>query len=609
MRANTRGIRSWALAGAALAAALGAAGYADTLRAAAAATEVTAPVRAENFRLVDDASKAHELHYYKDARAIVLVAHETDSQVVPAVAPALRALAGAEAGVRVFAIDASADRALVLEGAEMLSPSIPVLHDDTRLIAESLGLTRAGAAVVIDPRTWTVVHRGPVDAALADAVEALSAGRNVAFTEVKLTTPVLRAFAADADEAEPVSYAAHVAPILQKNCVACHSEGGIAPFAMNSYEMARGFAPMIREVIRTDRMPPYNADPHVGDFRNSMNLSVEDARTLVRWVEAGAPRGEGDDPLKAMATKAADWPLGEPDLILTLPAHDVPASGVVDYKYLPIANPLTEGRWLKATTINVGDRQAVHHLLSPVGDYAVGEETTLFPEKGKEPEYIARSIVLAKPGIEIPAGAARHEEAAYITFPQDATIYALFPHAHYRGENAAISILRPGASQEVLVLSLPKYDFSWQRNYYFEEPLKVEAGTKIIARYQYDNSANNPANPDPSETVRWGEQSWEEMHYTAIMYRFDGETAANQRPDYVAELNASRTLGVFDADFDGRLAKSELTGRFALAFAGMFDKLDLDKDGYLSQAEMKPLAERFGDRISQAAEDGVRTAR
>ena len=120
---------------------------------------------------------------------------------------------------------------------------------------------------------------------------------------------------------------------------------------MNSYEMVKGFSPMIREAIRTDRMPPYNADPHVGTFANDMNLPAEGPETLVHWIEAGAPRGAGADPLKVNAKPAPEWPLGKPDLILDLPAFTVPATGVVDYQNPTVKNPLTEGRWLRASTV------------------------------------------------------------------------------------------------------------------------------------------------------------------------------------------------------------------------------------------------------------------
>src|SRR5690606_13151915 len=124
-----------------------------------------------------------------------------------------------------------------------------------------------------------------------------------------------------------------IAPLLTEHCVACHGPGGIAPWAMTSHRMVLGFAPMIREVLRTRRMPPWHADPHVGTWTGDRSLSAEEMATIVHWVEAGAPRGSGPDPLEAIAAPASDWPLGEPDLVLTLPAFDVPATGVVNYRY------------------------------------------------------------------------------------------------------------------------------------------------------------------------------------------------------------------------------------------------------------------------------------
>jgi hypothetical protein len=395
---------------------------------------------------------------------------------------------------------------------------------------------------------------------------------------------------------------------------------------------------MMREAIRTDRMPPYNADPHVGKYAGSMNLSVKDQQTLVHWIEAGAPRGDGADLLKINAKPAPEWELGTPDLILTLPAFKVPASGVVDYQNPTVVNPLTEGRWLRASTVKPSDRRAVHHLLSNgAGGYAVGAETTVYPDgtgtwvepgttfrfqmhytpygkettettrvglyfypKDKVPEIMYRSAVVANAGIEIPPGEARHEETAYIKFPEKATLYSIFPHAHYRAENMAISLLRPGQTKEELILSLPKYDFNWQRGYDFAEPIKIEPGTKLITRYQYDNSKNNPANPDPTITVRWGEQSWEEMQYTAMRFRWDDETTSNRKNEYQAKLEASRNMGIMDTNMDDKVAKSEVRGRMGARILAAFDQLDANKDGYLVESELAVIAQQMQRQINAA---------
>ncbi|MEZ5936755.1 MAG: hypothetical protein R3C52_00880 [Hyphomonadaceae bacterium] len=634
----------------------GAAAYGQTASIAGVAGQVTPAKKAENFRLVDQHAKSHELFYYKNSPAIVIVSYEPGSSYIAAAADALKSLNDTYAAkdVPVFLLSSSeAGRKQILADMKGLGLDMPVLLDDAQLIGESLGVSRVAEAFVINPKTWEVAYSGPIDNRLAgkspkpkaalkaryaaDAVDSLIAGAAVKTASARLDSPMI-AFPERTRRAEfaNISYTKEVAPIIAENCAACHTEGGIGPFPLNSYEMVKGFAPMIREVVRTDRMPPYNADPHVGQFANDMNLSVADQKTLVHWIEAGAPRDAGPDPLKAEVKPAPEWELGEPDLILTLPAFDVPASGVVDYQNPVLDNPLTEGRWLRASTVNVGDRQAVHHLLSPVGGYAVGAESTVYPEtsgvwvepgqklrfqmhytpygkattdvtrvglyfypKDAPPKLVRRSAVVLNAGIEIPPGEARHEEVAYMTFPENATLYSVFPHAHYRGENASFFLQRPGQEEE-MILALPKYDFNWQRGYEFAEPIKIPAGTKLITRYQYDNSANNPANPDPTITVRWGEQSWEEMQYTAVSFRWDDETVQNQKPAYMDELNASRVLGMLDSNIDGKVQKSELRGRIGGMIKIQFDKMDADKDGELAGAELAPISKMMNRRIRDA---------
>jgi hypothetical protein len=168
---------------------------------------------------------------------------------------------------------------------------------------------------------------------------------------------------------------------------------------LTSYEKIKAFSPMIREVLRTQRMPPWRADPTVGHFLDDKSLSGDQIKTLVHWVEAGSPRGDGADPLAAKTYVASEWPLGKPDLILDVPAYNIPASGLVDYQRPWVANPLSEGKWLRASTIKVENRQAVHHILtgymteppkageeaneskwgSSVGGYAVGAESEVQP--------------------------------------------------------------------------------------------------------------------------------------------------------------------------------------------------------------------------------------
>jgi hypothetical protein len=117
----------------------------------------------------------------------------------------------------------------------------------------------------------------------------------------------------------------------------------------------------------------------------------------------------------------------------------------------------------------------------------------------------------------IPAGASNHEVSTDVTFAQDATLVGLFPHTHVRGKRWTYTLELPDGSSRTL-LSVPRYDFNWQTYYLFQEPLQIPKGARIRSTAWYDNSAANRSNPDPTIDVKWGDQTWEEMQYTGIMY-------------------------------------------------------------------------------------------
>jgi redoxin len=622
----------------------------------ASGAAATASAKVDNFMLVDADMEAHELYRLADAKAVVIVTQSNGDAVIRSQAPALKALKAAYAakGVEFVMLNSNLkdSREAIQAEAAKAGFDTPILMDSNQLVGESLGVTRSAEVLVVDPKTWTVAYRGAMSGA-GKALDALSAGQAVA-----MSGPASKgaAIAFPARAATNISYSKDVAPILEAKCVACHEEGGIGPFAMTNYAMVKGFAPMIREVIRTDRMPPYHADPHVGTFSDNQRLSADQVKTLVHWIEAGAPRGDGPDPLGAVHHVAQEWPLGKPDAIINLPAYTIPASGVVDYQRPAVANTLTEGKWVRAATIKPGSRQGVHHLLtgwmaempadgrssetkwaaSLGAGYAVGAESNIMPADtgtylppggaigfqahytpfGKEvvdksqialyfydkpPELIMHSVVVIDNTIAIPAGEARHKEVAYVEFPHDALLYSAFPHAHYRAYSSDLWIQYPDG-KEKLLLSLPRYDFNWQRSYTFAEPIKVPAGSKLIAHYVYDNSKRNPSNPDPKINVSWGEQSFQEMLFTSLSFRWADETAEH-RVNYDGEMNSSRLMGMLDDNLDGKIEKAEVTGRGRVGdmLLKYWDVLDKNHDGTLDKSELAAAQGMMGPRRSAAA--------
>jgi hypothetical protein len=122
----------------------------------------------------------------------------------------------------------------------------------------------------------------------------------------------------------------------------------------------------------------------------------------------------------------------------------------------------------------------------------------------------------------IPPGAASHEVKRCYTFERDKLLLSITPHMHYRGKDVRYELIRPNGARQVL-LSVPRYDFNWQLVYRFQDPVRVEKGSLLEVTAHYDNSPNNPANPDPAKAIRWGDKSEEEMMTSWIEY-LDADT-------------------------------------------------------------------------------------
>jgi hypothetical protein len=470
-----------------------------------------------------------------------------------------------------------------LQFAFGVPPLPPVLRDENQLVSQYFGVTRTCEAIAIDTKNSKIIYRGAVDdqmtegarkpqAAqnyLRDALSEFLAGKPVTTPSSKVhgcaisyDTDVVNA-APGAKKDEPISYVRQVAPVLQSKCVDCHSEGHVGPFAMSGYNKVKGWSAMIQEVVLDRRMPPWHADPHVGDFANQRQrtLSGAEARTILNWIEQGCPRGEGEDPLAVERPAAPDWPLGKPDYLVALPQQEIPATGTVDYRYIDSDFVAPRDMWLRAATTRPGNPKVVHHIIvrlrHPSGalveradsflfttwvpGLGAGEcpaGTGLFVPKGAkfnfevhytpngEPQtdqtqvglYLAketpRSHIDVRAAhtraLDIPAGAADAQHTATYFFQKDAIVYAIAPHMHLRGKWFKFELMTPDGKKQPL-LSVPNYDFAWQTSYRLAEPLKVPAGSWMLCTGAFDNSPANPHNPDPTVRVNWGPQTYNEM--------------------------------------------------------------------------------------------------
>ncbi len=548
---------------------------------ASSGNPASAPV--SDFALLDHLGAFRHLHYFaKDpaTKAIVLFVQGNECPIVRKRVPELKRLRDAYApkGVVFWMINANAQdsRAEVVKEAAEFGIDLPILLDPTQFVAESLKITRTGEAIVIEPNSWRIRYRGAIDdrvgyeaqkpeathSHLKDALDALLAGKAIK-TEVTAAPGCVVTYA----KATAVpSYSDTVAPMLKANCVQCHTRGGIGPFAMASHDKVRGWSEMIREVLVTRRMPPWQADPHVGKFGNDFSLSPEDTRTLVRWIDAGSPRGGGGDPLVGYQPKLPEWKLGTPDYVVDIPEQSVDAEGVFDYRYVIVEAPNKEDVWLRATEIVPGNTRVLHHIIAStimpgqerekngkaLTGYAPGMGPDTLPagagirlkagsriifqlhytasgkaEKDRSrlglylakepPKTELQSAVVIDHKFRIPPGAREFTARQSRRFDKDVLLYTMNPHMHFRGKWMRYSARYPDGTQELL-LSVPNYRFDWQRNYELKEPRLLPKGTELVVEAAWDNSPLNLNNPDPTKTVGWGDQTFNEMFYAS--YRF-----------------------------------------------------------------------------------------
>jgi len=451
--------------------------------------------------------------------------------------------------------------------------TFPVVKDADNIVADAFGAVRTPEVFVLD-ETRTVRYHGRIDAQYAPGLQKTSnpgSDLNVAIDELlagkavsQAETEAVGCFIGRVPKPKggEVTYSREIARIFQNRCVECHREGEIGPFALTSYEDAIGWGQTIREVVDQGRMPPWFADPAVGHFVNDARLSDEEKRQIAAWVDAGCPEGDRKD-LPAPRQFAEGWNIPEPDLVLDMaskPFH-VPAEGVVDYKHF-VADPgFKEDMWMVACEARPGNREVVHHILvflqSPGGEvellrgsllaaYAPGSPPRItdpgmaklipagskivfqmhYTPNGKPQEDLSKlglkfckaSEVRQKVesgwavnfAFAIPPGKADHKVTSKAVFKEEKLLLSMTPHMHMRGKSFKYEAVMPDGTRELL-LDVPRWDFNWQIDYVLAKPKLMPAGSSLVCEAHYDNSADSPTNPDPTKTVRFGEQTWDEM--------------------------------------------------------------------------------------------------
>lgn len=247
--------------------------------------------------------------------------------------------------------------------------------------AKADGVETLPVALVHGP-SGELLYRGAIDdnkidelakrPYLANALEAALAGRKPEVAETEPFGCLLMA-GEPVPATERVTYAEHVAPILNRACAPCHHPGDVGPFSIVGYENARKWARMIARVTEQRVMPPWPADDTGPEFKGDNRLSEREIELLRRWAEGGAPRGDqGLEPSEPVFDK--EWALGEPDLVLEMPQeHELAAEGRDEYWHFVLKPEIEEPVWVQAIDVKPGNRRIVHHVIAFIDENGASE--------------------------------------------------------------------------------------------------------------------------------------------------------------------------------------------------------------------------------------------
>ncbi|WP_339866656.1 hypothetical protein [Pseudohongiella nitratireducens] len=549
--------------------------------------------RVPDFSLIDQNGRFHQLSRSTDKQAVVILLFDPSDPFGRAAVQEMDRLRerfrDEPVGFQVLVADLAQTRSSLNDLARAMNvQQLPFLLDESQLVTQALGLSRSGEVLVVDPGRLDVIYQGavglfngnPTQQSLAATLPGMSSylhyilhsvtrGEPFIQAAYALNGPVVNLPALDSVRQEGVSYEQDVAPILKARCAGCHQDGGVAPWSMDGHLMIQGWSTMIKETLLTRRMPPGQVDYNdAAAFEDVNHISDREMQVLMQWINDGAKKSPAEeDPLIEWSVPESGWALGEPDVVVELPEQQIPATGVLDYAFVPVELNLEEDKWVSAFEFDVDNKVALHHVIiytqderqqrqnasrggsrTNFGGYAPGREhielgsdagillsedmrlmiqlhyTTVgrevtdrtrlglyFRETPPGQELVRTAIMNGD--FEIPPGVREFPVEASVVISEDSYLHSFAPHMHYRGKRVAFTARYPDGREESL-LSIPNFQHNWQMVYRLKEPVFLPAGTEIIAKGAFDNSSFNPLNPDPEKSVSWGEQVWDEMFLT-----------------------------------------------------------------------------------------------
>ena len=246
-----------------------------------------------------------------------------------------------------------------------------VVKDTTGKLAQVLGATMTPQAVLVDT-THTVTYRGAIDDNryeprvkhhyLRDALLATHTDTPIPVQETPAFGCTLHL--PETDLPTEITYGAHIASILQKNCQTCHRHGEVAPFTLTDYSDAKAWATEIAEYTQARLMPPWKPASGYGDFKNARQLTDTEIQMIAHWVEAGAPAGDLDA-VPPPPEFPEGWALGEPDWIAEMPVeYEIEPEGEDEYRQFIIPTNFETDMYVQAVDVQPGNRKTVHHVIA-----------------------------------------------------------------------------------------------------------------------------------------------------------------------------------------------------------------------------------------------------
>lgn len=619
----------------------------------------------ENVTLQDYRGKEVSLSDFQSSRLVVLAFLGTECPLAKLYAGRLEAISRTyqPEEVVVLGIDSNVQDSPTEIDAFVRRHEItfPMLKDVGNRLADKLGAERTPQVFLLDQQRIVrysgriddqyvvgIVRKEPDREDLRAAIQELLAGQSVS---VATTTPLgcLIGKVRKPDDSSPVTYSGHIARIFHAHCVECHRPGEIAPFELTRYEDVVGWGPMIAEVVREQRMPPWHADPRHGKFANDTSLTAEEKDLIATWVENGCPQG---DPAQLPPSPAfvEGWQLPRaPDVVIAMrdKPFQIPADAGpegVRYQRFWVDPKFTQDHWVDGAEIRPGNRAVVHHVIvymtepgtgrrnkSLLTAYVPGLRLQGYPPgaakrvpAGTQLQFEVHYTPIGSPQQDLTTVGLLFADPAKVTHEvrtlsvgtndfklkpfeahqsvsaqsarsaAEVALISMSPHMHLRGESFRYEAQYPDGTSEIL-LDVPHYDFNWQTRYQLATPKIMPVGSAILCTATYDNSAANLANPDPAATVVWGDQSWEEMMLGYMDIMTPLVDAGNSKVPSLPNgkpLSAEAILQYLDANGDGQLTREETAP--AKIVESNFDKVDTDRDGLVTRKEIEQALVRFG---------------